>query len=59
MTKCPLLRFLLPALLQQGEAGAYSEKSLRELLGKDVVAVGQESFEDTFKAVSAGALLCR
>lgn len=36
----------------QGEAGAYSEKSLRELLGPNVVAVGQESFEDVFKAVS-------
>lgn len=35
----------------QGEAGAYSEKSLRELLGSQVVAVGQESFEDAFKAV--------
>lgn len=35
----------------QGEAGAYSEKSLRELLGRQVVAVGQESFEDAFKAV--------
>lgn len=36
----------------QGEAGAYSEKSLRELLGPNVVAMGQESFEDVFKAVS-------
>ncbi len=36
----------------QGEPGAYSEKSLRELLGNDVVAVGKESFEDAFKAVS-------
>lgn len=35
----------------QGEAGAYSEKSLRELLGNHVVAVGHESFEDAFKAV--------
>ncbi|CAM9850281.1 unnamed protein product, partial [Hapterophycus canaliculatus] len=35
----------------QGEPGAYSEKSLRELLGTEVVAVGQESFEDVFKAV--------
>lgn len=35
----------------QGEAGAYSEKSLRELLGKHVVAVGHESFEDAFRAV--------
>ena len=37
---------------RQGEPGAYSEKSLRELLGTEVVAVGKESFEDTFKAVS-------
>eukprot|EP00903_Cladosiphon_okamuranus_P012334 g11563.t1 len=36
----------------QGEPGAYSEKSLRELLGNEVVAVGKESFEDTFKAVA-------
>lgn len=35
----------------QGESGAYSEKSLRELLGTEVVAVAQESFEDAFKAV--------
>lgn len=35
----------------QGEAGAYSEKALRELLGRNVVAVAQESFEDAFKAV--------
>lgn len=35
----------------QGEPGAYSEKSLRELLGREVVAVPQESFEDAFKAV--------
>ncbi|CAM9704897.1 unnamed protein product [Ectocarpus sp. 4 AP-2014] len=36
----------------QGESGAYSEKSLRELLGTEVVAVAQESFEDAFKAVA-------
>lgn len=35
----------------KGEAGAYSEKSLRQLLGPHVVAVGHESFEDAFKAV--------
>lgn len=33
----------------QGEAGAYSEKALRELLGPHVLAVGKPSFEDTFK----------
>ncbi|CAM9966643.1 unnamed protein product [Choristocarpus tenellus] len=36
----------------QGEAGAYSEKALRELLGPNVVAVGHELFDDVFKAVA-------
>ena len=35
----------------QGEPGAYSEKSTRELLGDNVVAIGRPSFEDCFKAV--------
>jgi hypothetical protein len=29
----------------QGEPGAYSEKSTRELLGKSVIAIGYPSFE--------------
>jgi prephenate dehydratase/prephenate dehydrogenase len=36
----------------QGEPGAYSEKSLRELLGSGVISVARKSFEDCFKAVS-------
>lgn len=43
---------LITKVAFQGEAGAYSEKSLRDLLGNNVVAVGQESFEDAFKAVA-------
>ena len=35
----------------QGEPGAYSEKATRELLGKNVVAVGRPNFESCFKAV--------
>mmetsp|Transcript_20521 Transcript_20521/g.56645 ORF Transcript_20521/g.56645 Transcript_20521/m.56645 type:complete len:497 (+) Transcript_20521:65-1555(+) len=35
----------------QGVPGAYSEKSTRELLGENVVAVGRPSFEDCFRAV--------
>ncbi|CAM9118804.1 unnamed protein product, partial [Heterosigma akashiwo] len=37
----------------QGEPGAYSEKSLRELLGPRVTAIGMQSFEDAFRAVAA------
>ena len=37
----------------QGEPGAYSEKSTRELLGSNVVAVGRPSFEDCFRAVAS------
>jgi prephenate dehydratase/prephenate dehydrogenase len=36
----------------QGEAGAYSEKAARELLGPRILSVPYESFEDTFKAVA-------
>lgn len=36
----------------QGEPGAYSEKSARELLGDSITAVGYESFEATFRAVA-------
>ena len=35
----------------QGEPGAYSEKSTRELLGKLVHTVGRPCFEDCYKAV--------
>lgn len=35
----------------QGEPGAYSEKSTRELLGKMVHTVGRPCFEDCYKAV--------
>ena len=37
----------------QGEPGAYSEKSTRELLGENVIAVGRPSFEDCFRAVAS------
>lgn len=37
----------------QGEAGAYSEKAARELLGPRIVTMPFESFEDTFKAVAS------
>jgi len=37
----------------QGEPGAYSEKSTRELLGQNVVAVGRQSFEACFRAVAS------
>eukprot|EP00550_Attheya_septentrionalis_P003837 CAMPEP_0198283940 /NCGR_PEP_ID=MMETSP1449-20131203/3526_1 /TAXON_ID=420275 /ORGANISM="Attheya septentrionalis, Strain CCMP2084" /LENGTH=740 /DNA_ID=CAMNT_0043980843 /DNA_START=197 /DNA_END=2419 /DNA_ORIENTATION=+ len=37
----------------QGEPGAYSEKSTRELLGRNVVAVGRPSFEECFRAVAS------
>jgi prephenate dehydratase len=37
----------------QGERGAYSEKSVRELLGPHVVPVGKDSFEEAFQAVAS------
>jgi arogenate/prephenate dehydratase len=37
----------------QGEPGAYSEKSTRELLGKSVIAVGYTNFESCFRAVAS------
>lgn len=37
----------------QGEPGAYSEKSTRELLGQKVVAVGHPNFEACFQAVAS------
>ena len=37
----------------QGEPGAYSEKSTRELLGPNVVAVGRPNFEACFQAVAS------
>ena len=37
----------------QGEPGAYSEKSTRELLGNNVVAIGKPNFEACFRAVAA------
>jgi hypothetical protein len=37
----------------QGEPGAYSEKSTRELLGEKVIAVGRPSFEACFRAVAS------
>ena len=37
----------------QGEPGAYSEKSTRELLGEKVVAIGRPSFEACFQAVAS------
>ena len=37
----------------QGEPGAYSEKSTRELLGPSVVAVGRPDFESCFQAVAS------
>jgi len=36
----------------QGEPGAYSEKSLRELLGPNVIAVGRPNFESCYRAVA-------
>ena len=35
----------------QGESGAYSEKSTKELLGPGVMALGYTNFEDCFRAV--------
>ena len=37
----------------QGEAGAYSEKSLRELLGRNVIAVPRPNFESCYRAVAS------
>mmetsp|Transcript_18844 Transcript_18844/g.32417 ORF Transcript_18844/g.32417 Transcript_18844/m.32417 type:complete len:765 (+) Transcript_18844:161-2455(+) len=37
----------------QGEAGAYSEKSLRELLGPNVIAVPRPNFESCYRAVAS------
>jgi len=37
----------------QGEPGAYSEKSTRELLGDNVVALGKPNFEACFRAVAS------
>ena len=37
----------------QGEPGAYSEKSTRELLGERVIAVARPSFEACFRAVAS------
>ena len=37
----------------QGEPGAYSEKSLRELLGPNVIAVARPSFEACYRAVAS------
>ena len=37
----------------QGEAGAYSEKSLRELLGQHVIAVPRPNFEACYRAVAS------
>mmetsp|Transcript_34424 Transcript_34424/g.63468 ORF Transcript_34424/g.63468 Transcript_34424/m.63468 type:complete len:764 (+) Transcript_34424:91-2382(+) len=36
----------------QGEAGAYSEKSLRELLGPNVISVPRPNFESCYRAVA-------
>lgn len=38
----------------QGEAGAYSEKSLRELLGSNVIAVPRPNFDACYRAVVSG-----
>jgi prephenate dehydratase len=37
----------------QGEPGAYSEKSTRELIGEKVIAVGRPDFESCFRAVAS------
>jgi len=37
----------------QGEPGAYSEKSLRELLGTNVIAVPRPDFESCYRAVAS------
>ena len=37
----------------QGEPGAYSEKSTRELLGNNVIAIGRPDFEACFRAVAS------
>ena len=37
----------------QGEPGAYSEKSLRELLGHNVIAVARPTFEACYQAVAS------
>lgn len=38
----------------QGEPGAYSDKSTRELLGQNVLAIGRSNFESCFRAVASG-----
>ncbi|KAL3798374.1 hypothetical protein HJC23_005027 [Cyclotella cryptica] len=38
----------------QGEAGAYSEKSLRELLGPHVLSIPRPNFEACYRAVASG-----
>jgi prephenate dehydratase len=40
-------------VVYQGEPGAYSEKSTRELLGENVVAIGRPNFESCFQAVAS------
>jgi len=37
----------------QGVPGAYSEKSTRELLGENVIAIGRPDFESCFQAVAS------
>ncbi|KAL7506345.1 hypothetical protein ACHAXN_003627 [Cyclotella atomus] len=37
----------------QGEAGAYSEKSLRQLLGPHVISIPRPNFESCYKAVAS------
>jgi hypothetical protein len=37
----------------QGEPGAYSEKSTRELLGNNVIAIGKSNFEECFRSVAS------
>jgi prephenate dehydratase len=53
-TKDNMMRPSLPMrVAYQGEPGAYSEKSTRELLGRNVVAVGRPNFEECFRAVAS------
>ena len=51
--KTPASRTTPIRVAYQGEPGAYSEKSLRELLGDNVVAVGRQNFEDCYRAVAS------
>ena len=43
-----------PSVVYQGEPGAYSEAAARNFFGKEILAKGLYSFEDTFQALDRG-----